>query len=122
MSRFTLMLVAFVAHTDALVLGSATRLQHRRVAMAPSMGIFDSFKNAFMEKEAFDDRSAKGASPLSLSLSFQLSALMSALSFQPPSAYSRQPPTSSPASPQPRRSVAAHPLPCHRRWQPSTFC
>ena len=93
MSRF-LMLVTFVAHTDALVLGSATRLQHRRVAMAPSMGLFDSFKNAFMEKEEFDDRSAKGASPLLLSLSFQLSALMSAISFQPPAptAVSPQPP------------------------------
>ena len=88
MSR-VLMLVALVAHTDALVMGSATRLQHRRVAMAPSMGLFDSFKNAFMEKEAFDDRSAKGASPLSLSLSSQ--PQLSAISYQP-SAISPQPP------------------------------
>ena len=93
MSRFTLMLVAFVAHTDALVLGSATRLQHRRVATAPSMGIFDSFKNAFMEKEAFDDRSAKGASPRSASaFSYQPSCQPSAFSPPAPTAVSPQPP------------------------------
>ena len=118
MSR-VLMLVALVAHTDALVMGSATRLQHRRVAMAPSMGLFDSFKNAFMEKEAFDDRSAKGASPLTLSLQLSATILSSQLSASAPS---YQPLAPSPASPQPRRSVAAHPLPRQLRWQPSTFC
>ena len=57
-----------VAHTDALLVGSATRLQHRRAGIATA-GIFDQFKNAFMEKEAFDDRTVKGAcNPLSLSL------------------------------------------------------
>ena len=51
--------LAFVAHTDALVVGGAARLQQRRAAT--HMGIFDAFVNAFMEKEEFDDRSAKGA-------------------------------------------------------------
>ena len=57
MARLLVLCLAFVAHTDALVVGGAARLQQRRAAT--HMGIFDAFVNAFMEKEEFDDRSAK---------------------------------------------------------------
>ena len=87
-SRFLVLSLAFVAHTDALVVGGAARLQHRRAAT--HMGIFDAFVNAFMEKEEFDDRSAKGACHLLIRRSFRLSAL----SFQRtvPTIFSPQPP------------------------------
>ena len=87
-SRFLVLSLAFVAHTDALVVGGAARLQQRRAAT--HMGIFDAFVNAFMEKEEFDDRSAKGACHLLIRRSFRLSAL----SFQRtvPTIFSPQPP------------------------------
>ena len=86
-SRFLVLSLAFVAHTDALVVGGAARLQQRRAAT--HMGIFDAFVNAFIEKEEFDDRSAKGACHLLLRRSFRLSAL----SFQRPvPIFSPQPP------------------------------
>ena len=91
MARLLVLCVAFVAHTDALVVGGAARLQQRRAATR--MGLFDGFVNAFMEKEEFDDRSAKGACHLLIRRSFQLSTL----SFQRPSAHNLQPPASSPA-------------------------
>jgi hypothetical protein len=73
MARLLVLCVAFVAHTDALVVGGAARLQQRRAATR--MGLFDGFVNAFMEKEEFDDRSAKGACHLLIRRSLQLSAL-----------------------------------------------
>ena len=91
MARLLVLCLAFVSHTDALVVGGAARLQQRRAATR--MGLFDGFVNAFMEKEEFDDRSAKGACHLLIRRSFQLSAL----SFQRPSAHNLQPPASSPA-------------------------
>ena len=87
-SRFLVLSLAFVAHTDALVVGGAARLQHRRAAT--HMGIFDAFVNAFMEKEEFDDRSAKGACHLLLRRSFRLSAL--SLQRPVPTIFSPQPP------------------------------
>ena len=103
-SRFLVLCVAFVAHTDALVVGGAARLQHRRAAT--HMGIFDAFVNAFMEKEEFDDRSAKGACHLLIRRSFRLSAL--SLQRPVPTIFSLQPCLTS-ASAQCSSSPAAMP-------------
>lgn len=97
MARLLVLCVAFVAHTDALVVGGAARLQQRRAATR--MGLFDGFVNAFMEKEEFDDRSAKGACHLLIRRSLQLSALSGegGGGGGGPSAHNLQPPASSPA-------------------------
>lgn len=56
--RATVLLVAF-GTTNALLVGSAARLQARRASPVQA-GLFDTLAAAFSNEE-FDDRSAKGS-------------------------------------------------------------